>query len=153
MMPTDADRIRRLERALWVLGLGLLVTVGIAVLAVYRASQPAAPPPTEISLDGLTLSKWGMNVEHEVAPKRHSGARLEATDAASYLSLGIGRLGMTIALDAKSNTVRFETRGNVESTIEANTDTGEWTLVRTLHDAKYDVIKEDRLPLVSALKP
>jgi hypothetical protein len=153
MMQSDSARIRRLERALWVLGLGLLVAVGVAVLALYKTRQAPAAPPTEISLDGLTLSKWGMNVEHEVAPKRHSGAKLEATEAASYLSLGIGKVGMTIALDAKSNTLRFETRGAVESTIEANTDTGEWTLVRTLHDAGYAVTKQERTPLVGPLQP
>jgi hypothetical protein len=153
MMQTEAEKIRRLERALWLLGLGLVVAVGVSGLALYRSRQTPTPPTTEISIDGLALSKWGMSVEHEVAPKRHSGVKLEATEAASYLLLGIGKLGMTVALDSKSNTVRFETRGIVESTIEANTDTGEWTLVRTLHDAKYNVTKEERTPLVGPLRP
>lgn len=153
MMQSDSDRIRRLERALRLLSVGFALAVALAAFALHRATREPPPAPSEISLNGLTLSEWGLNVEHEVSPNRHSGAKLEATSAASYLTLGVGKLDVTIAVDAKSNILRFEALGKVESRIEVDTDTGAWTLVRTLHDAKYNVIKEDRLPLVGALQP
>jgi len=153
MTRTETDRIRRLERTVLVLGVGFALAIALAAFALRAATREPPPAPSEISLDGLTLSKWGLKVENEVDPKRHSGIKLEATGSAAYLVLGLGKLDVTIELNAKSNTLRFAVLGNVESTIEANTDTGAWTLVRTLHDAKYNVTKEDRLPLVGPLQP
>jgi len=153
-MRTEAERIQRLERALAMLGVGFAAATAIAVLAFVRAKHEAPiPPPEEISIDGLTVSKWGLDVKNQVRDKTQSEAKLEATKEASYLALGVGKIGVTIELNKRSNNLRFAVLGNVESTIEVNTDTGAWTLVRTLHDAKYNVTKEDRLSLVGPLQP
>ena len=153
-MKTEADRIRRLERAVALLGAGFAIASTVAVLALVRARSEESPKPSsEISIDGLTVSKWGLDVKNEVSAKTQSEAKLEATSDASYLALGVGKFGLTIEANKRSNNLRFAVLGNVESTIEVNTDTGAWTLVRTLHDAKYNVTKEDRLPLVGALQP
>lgn len=152
-MRTEAERIQRLERALVLLGVAFAASTGVAVLALVRAKHELPPPPSEISIDGLTMSKWGLDVKNEVIGKKQSEAKLEATNEASYLALGVGQIGVTFELNKRSNNLRFAVLGNVESTIEVNTDTGAWTLVRTLHDAKYNVIKEDRSPLVGPLQP
>jgi hypothetical protein len=156
-MTTEATRIRRLQTGLLLSCAVSVLALVVAVWALERTSDLAArPAPSEIAMEGMTLSKWGMEVENHFATSKGSanaGVKVQATDSSAYLVLGARRLGVTIEIPANSNTVKLETFGNADSTLEIDTDTGAWTLARKLYDAKANIIKEDRVQVVAPIAP
>src|SRR4051812_30872979 len=157
MMSTETTQIRRLQLGLMVSGVVSVIAVGLAIWALLRVSELSSKAtPSEMVIEGMTLSKWGLDVENPPATRKRvpdAGVKLQATDSSAYMMLGAHRTDVTIEIPSNGNTVKLGTSGKTDSILEVDTDTGAWTLARTLYDAKANIVKQDRIQLVAPMTP
>ena len=135
---TEEQRIQRLERRVLALTIvAFLALTSCVVMFVMRATTPAPYIPKRLeavdlqvgftTIDGQTL--------HTKIPNAEDGQESEvmtsANDNGSFMTVGVGPVTAMASVARGKPVVKFSASGVVDSTVEINTDTGAWTLVRT----------------------
>lgn len=70
------------------------------------------------------------------------------------MAVGVGDKGLSLGVDGtKGNLVTMVAYGtSLQSWLEVDTNTGEWSVVQQVLDSKMKPIKELRTPLVQAIR-
>jgi len=154
MEPSPEKRIARLERLVAVLAVALVASLMISIFAIRKEN----PVPTEVlaarelHAGGLSISEDGFNSKSKVVDGRTAQAIVRTNQHNAFLALGVGKVGISIAAGDDGPVARIETEGEVESNLEIDTATGQWSVVQRRFDDNRKLLKEQRTTLCPALQ-
>jgi len=101
-------------------------------------------------IGNMKLGATGIVIETPTA-KRNTWGTLTADERTAKVAVGSGPVGISQVATEGSPIVTWSATGAIESKILINTDTGEWTLVRTRYGAANKVLKEEQRQLLPPL--
>ncbi|MEO8844347.1 MAG: hypothetical protein ABI704_22375 [Kofleriaceae bacterium] len=149
------ERVSRLERLVKVLASLLVVAVALAVFVIVRevrASDPApAKTPTEFRSGGVLVDENGFDARAKTADGRTAQTLARVSGRNAGFAVGMGKIGISFGAQDEGTTVKIETQGAVESSLEVDTATGTWSIVQRRFDRHRNVLKEQRTSLAPPL--
>ncbi len=135
---TEEQRIQRLEHRVLVLAIvACLALTSCVVMFVMRVTTHAPPISKRLQAVDLHVGSTTLDgqVLHTKIPNAEDGQESEvmtsADDNGAFVAVGVGPVGAMASVDRGKPVVKFSATGAVRSTVEIDTDTGAWTLVRT----------------------
>lgn len=143
------SKVKRLERAVIVLAIACVCLLLFAVLFEVRGH---APPSNALDATNVTLDRDGIAVRSLDNKRAEFTAQAKASNA--FMAVGVGDKGLSLGVDGtKGNLVTMVAYGtSLQSWLEVDTNTGEWSVVQQVLDSKMKPIKELRTPLVQAIR-
>lgn len=143
-------KVKRLE-----LVVILLATLsGCSLLfSVFSVIRGRAAPSNVLDATNVTMDHDGITVRS--LDNKEVGFTAQAKANNAFMAVGVGDKGLSLGVDrAKGSLVTMMAYGTtVQSWLEVDTKSGQWSVVQQVLDQKMKPIKELRTPLVPAISP
>jgi hypothetical protein len=139
-------RLARLEKQLFATRAVAAIVAGALAWALFVLTRPP-PRPQAFELEGpadtsrlspyalefgeTKLEQSGLTVVDRT-PSAIASAEIRTNSLGAAATIGVGEVGISQVVDVDSPTIRLVFRGRIRSELHVNTETGAWTVLRSV---------------------